>query len=319
MLRLPVQPMVARPAAELPRGGRWAYEAKLDGARGISVVAGGRARLQSRQLRPLTDYFPEVVAALEETFADVALDGELVVCGPDARLDFGALTRRIAGARRGDIGQVSYVIFDALSAGGTDLTGYPYSLRRAVLEQLLDGAPRPLALVPMTLDGNAARVWLTEHLDAGVEGVVAKRLDGPYDPHRKSWSKVRGRRSAEAVVGGVLGPITAPVALVLGRRDEAGRLRVVGRTSTIPRPQRSELGALLRPARGWHPWPSLLAPSRFGDAGPVEYTRVEPDVVVELTIDSAVDVLRGRPAWRHPARLVRIRADLRASDVPHLS
>jgi hypothetical protein len=78
---------------------------------------------------------------------------------------------------------------------------------------------------------------------------------------------------------------------------------------------RAELGALLRPAGPWHPWPPVLAPSRFGDAGPDEYTRVEPDVVVELAVDSAVDVLRGRPVWRHPARLVRVRAELRADDV----
>src|SRR5438270_14095415 len=99
--------MVARPAAELPTGIGWALEPKLDGARGLAVVAGGRARLQSRQLRPLTRYFPEIVAALEETFADVVLDGELCVCGPNG-LNFAELTRRIAGARRGHVRQASY-------------------------------------------------------------------------------------------------------------------------------------------------------------------------------------------------------------------
>ena len=96
-------------------------------------------------------------------------------------------------------------------------------------------------------------------------------------------------------MGGVFGPIAAPVALVLGRRDDRGWLRVVGRTSTIPRLMRAELGVLLRPANSWHPWPSVLAPSRFGDAGPVDYMRVEPTVAVELTVDFAVDVLGGRP------------------------
>jgi ATP-dependent DNA ligase len=152
--------------------------------------------------------------------------------------------------------------FDVLSAGGTDMRSYPYRVRRAVLEQLLDGAAAPLALVPMTTDGDAARVWLTGHLDAGIEGVVAKRLDHRYAPGNKAWSKIRGRTSAEAVVGGVLGPIAAPVALVLGRRDQTGRLRVVGRTSTIPRPARAELGELLQPAGPWHPWPSRPVPVR---------------------------------------------------------
>jgi hypothetical protein len=87
-----------------------------------------------------------------------------------------------------------------------------------VLQQLLDGVQPPLALVPMTTDGDAARVWLTEHLDAGIEGVVAKRLDHAYSPGKRAWSKIRGRVSAEAVVGEVLGPIGSGVALVLGRR-----------------------------------------------------------------------------------------------------
>jgi len=306
--------MVARPAGELPTGSRWAYEPKFDGARGIAVVVDGRARLQSRQLRPLTRCFPEVVAALEEYFGDVVLDGELVVAGPDG-LDFAQLTRRIAGARRGLVGEVGYVVFDALAAGGTDLRGYPYRVRRAVLEKLLEGVAPPLVLAPMTTSSAAARAWLTKHLEAGIEGVVAKRLDHAYAPGTRAWSKIRGRRSAEAIVGGVLGPIRSPVAAVLGRYDHAGRLRVVGRTSTIPRVARAELGALLRPAGPWHPWPSVLAPSRFGDAGPVDYTRVEPTVVVELTVDSAVDVVGGRPVWRHPARLIRLRPELRVADV----
>jgi ATP-dependent DNA ligase len=307
--------MVARPAPMLPRG-PFAYEPKLDGARCIARVESGRARLQSRQQRPLTRYFPEVVAALGEHFADVAFDGELVVCGSDGRLDFPTLTQRIAGSRRDPLGPAGYVVFDVLAAGGTDLRGHPYRVRRAVLQQLLDGIRPPLALVPMTMDGNAAQVWLTEHLTAGVEGVVAKRLDHAYAPGTRAWSKIRGYTSVEAVVGGVLGPLRAPVALVLGRRDEHGQLRVVGRTSAIPRGVRGDVGALLRPLGAWHPWPVVLPPSRFGDAGAVEYSRVEPEVVVELAVDAAVDVVRGRPVWRHPARFVRVRADLRAMDVP---
>jgi hypothetical protein len=147
----------------------------------------------------------------------------------------------------------------------------------------------------MTTDGQAARVWLTEHLEAGVEGVVAKRLDHAYSPKR-AWRKVRTRTSAEAVVGGVLGPIAAPVALVLGRPDVTGRLRVVGRTGPIHRDVRPALGAVLRPAGEGHPWPAVLPPARFGDVGPVEYTRVEPSVVVELAVDAAVDNIRGPPA-----------------------
>ena len=166
----------------------------------------------------------------------------------------------------------------------------------------------------MTTDGQAARVWLTEHLEAGVEGVVAKRLDRAYSPKR-AWRKVRTRTSAEAVVGGALGPIAAPVALVLGRLDVTGRLRVVGRTGPIRRDVRPAVGAVLRPAGERHPWPAVLPPARCGDVGPVGYTRGEPRVVVELAVDAAVDDVRGRPVWRHAARFQRIRLDLRPSDL----
>ena len=126
---------------------------------------------------------------------------------------------------------------------------------------------------------------------------------------------MRTRTSADAIVGGVLGPIAAPVALVLGRHDQRGQLRVVGWTSTLPRAVRAEVGAVLRPAGQRHPWPPVLPPARFGDAGPVEYVRVEPAIVVELAVDAAVDEVRGRLVWRHPAHLVRIRLDLAASDL----
>jgi ATP-dependent DNA ligase len=309
--------MVARSAPELPSTGPWAFEPKLDGFRVLAVVDGGRARLQSRQQRPLTRYFPEIVEALRQQFGgEVVLDGELVVCGPNGQLDFMALQRRLTGARSAAAdGPASYVAFDALAAGGTDLRALPYRIRRQVLQQLLDDARSPLAVVPMTTDGTAARAWLTGHLAAGIEGVVAKRLDHGYQPSRRAWRKVKARTSAEAIVGGVLGPVGSPVALVLGRRDEHDRLHVVGRTTTLPRQVRAELGAALQPADRWHPWPAVLPPARFGDAAPVEYTRVQLVVVVELAVDSAVDVVRGRPVWRHPAQFQRARHDLRAEDL----
>lgn len=216
------------------------------------------------------------MTALCEHFSEVALDGELVVAGPGGRLDFMALNRRLAGGGVGLPGRASYVVFDALSAGGTNLRGYPCRVRRAVLEQLLAGARPPLAIVPMTTDGVAAQVWLSDHLEAGIEGVVAKRLDHAYSQAKRAWSKVRGRRTAEAVVGGVLGPISAPVALVVGRRDEQGQLRVAGRTAPIPRPDRAGVGKVLRPAGYWHPWAPVLAPSRFGGAASVRTATCSP-------------------------------------------
>src|ERR1700754_2611507 len=245
MLHLPVQPMVAREAATLPTRGPWAYEPKLDGFRALAIGEGGRVRLQPRQQRPLTEFFPEIVEALAQRFrGEVVLDGELVVCGPGG-LDFMALQRRLTGSRRPAAdARASYVVFDLLDAGGIDLRVHPYRVRRQLLLQLRADVRPPLGVVPMTTDSQAARVWLTEHLEAGVEGVVAKRLDHAYSPKR-AWRKVRARTSAEAVVGGVLGPMTAPVALVLGRPDVTGRLRVVGRTGPIHRAFRPALGVVL--------------------------------------------------------------------------
>src|SRR5690606_23707505 len=130
-----------------------------------------------------------------------------------------------------------------------------------------------------------------------------------------TWRKVRGYASTEAVVGGVLGPVSAPVALVLGRPDRQGQLRVVGRTTPIPRHMRVELGTRLRPARAAHPWPAVLPPARYGNSAPVEYDRVEPRVVVELAVDAAIDLVRERPVWRHPAKLRRVRYDLHPADL----
>jgi hypothetical protein len=127
--------------------------------------------------------------------------------------------------------------------------------------------------------------------------------------------KVRARTTTEAIVGGALGPISAPVALVLGRPDMHGRLRVVGRTTPIPRHLRTEVGAHMRPAGATHPWPLVLLPSRYGDSAPVEYSRVEPSLVVEPAVDAAIDIVRGRPFWRHPAKLQRVRLDLNPGDL----
>jgi ATP-dependent DNA ligase len=281
--------------------------------RAIATVADDRIWLQSRQLRSLTRFFLEVVDALGASFRDVVLDGELVVCR-DGRLDFTALQSRLARPHAAGVPPASFLVFDVLEAGGTDLRGYPYRVRRAVLRRLLDGLGPRLAVVPMTTDATAARAWLTDHLHDGIEGVVAKRLDQPYQ-HRSTWRKVRAHTSAEAIVGGVLGPISAPVALVLGRPDMHGRLRVVGRTTPIPRHLRTAIGALLRRPDDEHPWPEVLRPSRYGGTAPVEYLRVAPTVVVELAVDAAVDEVRGQPVWRHPAKLQRVRHDLQPEDL----
>jgi hypothetical protein len=119
--------------------------------------------------------------------------------------------------------------------------------------------------------------------------------------------------TAEAIIGGVIGPLQAPQALILGRIDDSGRLRVAGRTSGLPVRWQTELAAVLQPPTRIHPWPMTIPSSRFGQlpATPIDYTPVNPAVVVELDADVAFE--QGR--WRHPIALRRLRLDLTADDI----
>jgi ATP-dependent DNA ligase len=316
MLRPPLMLMTARSSPDLPAGdGRWAYEPKFDGFRCLAFCRPrGRPSLQSRQQRPLTRFFPEVVAALQKQLGHgMVLDGELVIC-VDGRLDFAALQDRLRGARRSAAGpSACLVVFDILALRGEDLRGLPYVQRRELIADLLADAAPPLALIPMTTDQAGARAWLTGHADAGIEGVVVKNLKHGYRPARRTWQKVRTRVTAEALVGGVIGPLHAPQVLILGRVDDGGRLRIAGRTGPLPAPIRTELGAVLQPPKRIHPWPVTIPSSRFGQlpAKPVEYTPVDPAVVVELDADVAFELGR----WRHPTALRRLRLDLTAEDL----
>jgi ATP-dependent DNA ligase len=154
---------------------------------------------------------------------------------------------------------------------------------------------------------------MLNHSQAGIEGVVAKRLDQAYRARGRTWQKIRTRRTAEAIVGGVLGTLDDPEALVLGRCDPSGRLRIAGRTGSLSPLARVEVAAALTPASGRHPWPEMIPSSRFGQrpSQPVEYTQVTPTIVVELDVDTSYEQYR----WRHAARFVRLRSDLMVSEL----
>jgi ATP-dependent DNA ligase len=177
----------------------------------------------------------------------------------EGRIDFAALQRRLyPGASRAQQLSVempaAYVAFDLLAVDGTDIRPKPYSARRALLEALLARQlPHGPVLMPMTTDFAAARAWMLLRASAGVEGVVAKRLDHPYRANGRTWMKIRTRMTAEAIIGGVLGSLEQPEALILGRPDHRGRLRVAGRTTPLPRPARTEIATVLTPAVGGHP------------------------------------------------------------------
>jgi ATP-dependent DNA ligase len=270
--------------------------------------------LQFRQLRNLIAGFPDIAAAVAQLDEGVVLDGELVVWRA-GRFDFGVLQDRLRSGSRRTRNLVTalpaaYIVFDLLARNGKDLRDRPYRKRRRKLEKLLArGLPDGLVLTPATTDAAVARSWMIGHGATGIEGVVAKRLDQRYRPGVRAWHKLRTRVTAEAVVGGTIGPADAPRELILGRFDESGRLRIAGRTTRLSPTASAQLAALLHPATA-HPWPELLPPHPYG-GGRTAYTRVTPEVVVELSVDLALDGLR----WRHPVRLVRVRGELIATDL----
>lgn len=259
--------------------------------------------MQSRQQRLLTAHFPDVAAALAglATKKTVVLDGELVIWNA-GRFDFAALQDRLrSGPRRAHTltaaMPAAFVVFDLLAHGRTDLRDLPYQRRHEALQALLgQGLPDGLVLTPCTFDAAVARSWLHNHGAAGIEGVVAKRLDRPYRPGVRGWQKLRGRLTAEAIVGGVIGTLDAPRVLLLGRPDHDGHLHLVGRTTELTATARNAVAARLRPHTGsGHPWPNPLPSSRWGRPGPpTAYTPVRPVLVVELTVDTAVE----RHRWR---------------------
>jgi ATP-dependent DNA ligase len=316
-MELPVEPMLAAAVDEVPDRdalpGGTVWEPKWDGFRCIAGVEAGAVRLLSRRARELTRFFPDVAAAIERQLTGpLVLDGELVVW-VGGRLEFAAAQERlVAGARLAELVRTqpaSYVVFDLLAADGADLTAWPWWRRRARLDELMAGASPPLQLSPVTADRDEALLWFETWASRGVEGLVAKGRDQPYRPGRRGWLKTRHRRSTEAVVGAVDGPLRAPDRLVLGAFDAGGVLRIVGTTSAIGPRDAQAIGGLLRPAVAGHPWPDELPSSLMGGlAGqrpPRPVTLVEPTLVVEVAADTFD---RGR--FRHAVRWVRTRADL---------
>ncbi len=261
----PVAPMLAKLARELPAAGGVAYEPKWDGFRSVVFRDGDEVVLGSRNERPLTRYFPELVAPLLASLpARCVVDGEIVIAGPRG-LDFDALLQRIHPAASrvrmlAEATPASFVAFDILALGGRDLRPAPFEERRAALGEALARARPPVHLTQQTRDREVAGDWFRRFEGAGLDGVVVKALDQPYQEGRRAMVKVKHERTADCVVAGFRWHKSGPVvgSLLLGLYDDGGVLHHVGVTASFTDRRRKELVGELEPYRvpdlAGHPW-----------------------------------------------------------------
>ena len=331
----PVQPMLAKLARTLPEGEGLVYEPKWDGFRCVVFRDGDEVELGSRNERPLTRYFPELPGPLRENLPDrCVLDGEVVIAG-DRGLDFEALLQRIHPAvSRINLlaGQTpaSFVAFDLLALGDDDVRARPFTERRRLLEEVLAGARPPVHLTPATTEPTVAAEWFDRFEGAGLDGVVAKRVDLPYRENERVMLKVKHQRTADCVVagfrwhksGGVVG------SLLLGLYDDEGTLHHVGVTASFTMARRKELVDEIAPLRegalDGHPWAAWASPeqesgqpgwessggrmpgglSRWNAKRDVSWEPLRPERVVEV----AFDHLQG-DRFRHATTFQRWRPD----------
>jgi ATP-dependent DNA ligase len=263
----PLEPMLAKASDGLPNDDGWLFEPKWDGFRAIVFRDGHEVYTQSRDLKPLDRYFPELADPLRTALPErCVLDGEVVIAN-DGSLDFGALLLRIHPATSrvktlAEATPASFVAWDLLAIDDEDLRNTPLAERRARLDALLREAQPPVHLSPSTLDRATAADWFDRFEGAGLDGVVAKRLDGVYQPGKRAMLKIKHQRTADCVVAGFRwhknGPGTHIGSLLLGLFDDDGTLHNVGITSSFTWDRRAELVQELEPLRQnaleGHPW-----------------------------------------------------------------
>lgn len=335
----PVPPMLAKAVKDfgsVPRSaGTVVYEPKWDGFRSIIFRAGDEVEIGSRNEKPMTRYFPEIVEAVRASFPERAvIDGEIVLIDPTDgnRLDFELLQQRIHPAasrvkRLAGETPASFVAFDLLSLDGESYLDRPFSERRAALERALAAATPPVHLTPVTGDAAVARDWFEQFEGAGLDGVIAKPVDVHYEPEKRLMFKIKHERTADCVVAGYRTHKTDAEAigsLLLGLHDADGNLASVGVIGAFPMARRKELYEELQPlVAEWdeHPWnwakpeeaepggPAVRTPrssefSRWNNQKDLSFTPLRPERVVEVRYDH----MEGT-RFRHTAQFVRWRED----------
>jgi ATP-dependent DNA ligase len=328
-LQPPIAPMLAKAADTVPEGDGWLYEPKWDGFRCIVFRDGDDIELSSRNERPFTRYFPELLDPLRASLPDrCVVDGEIVIADANGHgLDFDALLQRIHPAesrvrRLAAETPASFVAFDLLALDDTTLLDRPLAERHAALRAALAGATPPVHLCPSSTDPAVAQRWFVEFEGAGLDGVIAKRLADPYTPDRRTLVKVKHTRTAECAVAGyrVHKDGKGVGSLLLGLHDADGRLHHVGVAASFTTKFRTELMQLLEPLRADavvdHPWREWAEWQAHADArlpGAQSRWNAGKDLSwVPLRVERVAEVTFGQlqgGRFRHGVSFVRWRDD----------
>jgi ATP-dependent DNA ligase len=310
--------MLAKTAPALPDGAGWFFDPKWDGFRCTIFLDRRQLLLQSRDLKPLGRYFPELETGVRAALPKaLVLDGEVVIA-TEHGLDFGALQMRIHPAESrvrmlAGLVPASFVAFDLLAEGEEDLRPRPAGERRDRLEAALRGVDRPVHLTPSTRDRDRAVDWFERFEGAGLDGVIAKRLDEPYKPGERGWLKIKHLRTVDCVLAGYRWQKgeegRAVGSLLLGLYDAEGILHYVGHTSSFSMPQKRELVAVLAPYvtdgdEGFGGGRTPGEPSRWTGGRDTSWVRLRPELVCEVTFDH----MQG-DRFRHAATFQRWRFD----------
>ncbi|KMO82515.1 ATP-dependent DNA ligase [Mycolicibacterium chlorophenolicum] len=320
----PVSPMLAKSVPTIPPDA--SYEPKWDGFRSICFRDGDEVELGSRNERPLTRYFPELIAAITtETPERCVIDGEIIIA-TDHGLDFEALQQRIhpADSRVRMLAEktpASFVAFDLLALGDEDYTRRPFVERRAALEQALAHAGPSVHLTPSTTDLGTARRWFEEFEGAGLDGVIAKPLTVTYQPDKRVMFKIKHQRTADCVIAGYRVHKSSDEAigsLLLGLYTDDGTLASVGVIGAFPMAKRrqlfTEMQSLITDFDA-HPWnwaahdagdrtPRKNEASRWNTGKDLSFVPLRPERVVEVRYDH----MEG-DRFRHTAQFNRWRPD----------
>jgi len=326
----PVEPMLAKLSNDIPDGDQWIYEPKWDGFRALVFKSGDELYIQSRDLKPLGRYFPELEPHLRANLPDrCVLDGEIVIA-TDGRLDFEALLLRIHPAATrvkmlGEQSPSSYVAWDLLALGDEDLRALPQLERRKRLEEAMAGAKPPIHITPATRDKAIAADWFSRLEGPGLDGVMAKPQDLGYLPGKRAMIKVKHARTADCVVAGFRwykgGKDKLVGSLLLGLYDAEGRLHHVGIAGSFKQAHRAELAEMLGPmregAKETHPWKDWAefqdqessqrkpgATSRWNRGKDLSWEPIRIELVAEVSFDH----MQGT-RFRHGTHFKRWRPD----------